>query len=828
MQNESLQNRLVEAFIAPRETPFSRFLGMVVTGSLYAAVILVPLFFLTSTLDVLELNKQTLLIILTMVAFVTFLGKSINEKKLSLNTDWMQIVVALFGVGYFIVSFFSSDRYLSLVGNFGQMQWAFVSIAAFILLYVLIVNTVKTTSHLYAYILVFLGSSSVVALFGILQACGIFTLSYFSPLSATSSFNTIGTFNALAMYITTPFLIAVSLVVLGCKDTACVLGRRGGASIGAKILVWVTIGLSATLLVVVDYTMSLYAVCLGAVLVVGITCLRTMNIGHPTKILVPIAVFFGSVFLLFTSNPIISLPIPGEISPSLSHSWLIAKQTLQSHPVLGSGPGTWIFDYAKYKLGSVNSVSFWQQRFDHAYNSFLTLFATVGLVGISLWLLLIATGIGKSIQHLVREKNDDVWQAYLTVFVGWMMTIFTAFLYNYNFSHHFVFWFLLALLSALVSKKEIHIGAKNQFVSQMLIPIVLVIFSVLAICVTWISAQRYIADSKFSSSVMSFRSGKNIQESIDSLQSAVMLNPYNDAYFRNVSQAYLIRLGFELQGGQKSEKVELVNSLLKQALDNAKRATDLSPANVDNWSNIAIIYQSITSFIRGADDFAIQYYIEAIKREPNNPTFYTELGKLYVLRSDAYRTLLSSADSKVRADAEIQVKAELEKAASYLNQAIQVKSDFALAHYNLGIVYERQGRIKDAILILEKVLNINNKDLGTAFQLAILYYRDGQKDKAINLFEQIVNMDGSYANARWYLSSIYEERGRLADALAQVLKIQEANQDNSLVLKRVQDLTAKREAKNKPAAVSPSTNVLQEPLVESLSSLNALNAIKKK
>ena len=152
----------------------ARLLGIVVDCCLYAAIILVPLFFLPFTLDILELNKQTLFLILTGVASLAWIGQAVCLRQFSLSRSWLHLVVAVFFVGYLVTTAFSLDRYLSFVGNIGQMQWSFITIAAFVLFYTIVVNTVKGTTKLYDMILAFLASSVLVGIFGLLQVLGIY------------------------------------------------------------------------------------------------------------------------------------------------------------------------------------------------------------------------------------------------------------------------------------------------------------------------------------------------------------------------------------------------------------------------------------------------------------------------------------------------------------------------------------------------------------------------------------------------------------------------------------------------------------------------------
>jgi tetratricopeptide (TPR) repeat protein len=791
----------------------ARTLGAIVDLCVYLAVALIPLFFLPFTLDILELNKQTLLAILCGVGVIAWLGQAMASRTISFTRSWLHLVVIAFLSGYVFTGIFSQDRYLSFVGNFGQMQWAVLSIVCFVIFYLLVANVVKGTTKLYHLLLAFLASCTLAGLCGLLHMMGLSVLGLLTDVAKAKTFNTVGTVNSLGVFMTVPLILAASLTVLGCKDTACVLGKEGKKSVAAKLLVWISLAVSLAVAVVVDYWVVWASILFGTALLIVIPLLRSRRLDRPMKIVVPAALVIVSVFLLLFRTPF-NLELPSEVSPSPSASWQITRQTLQDMPLFGSGPGTWIFDYAKYRQASVNLSQFWTIRFERGLSTILTLPAMIGLVGMALWLILIISAVVKSASHLVLERNDDAWQAYLTVFTAWATAVFTAFLYNYNFSHHFVFWLLLALLASLVTRGSFVWDARRPGWTSALISVAFLFACVALISGMWLSGQRLVADTAYAAAVSEYRAGKPIQSSIDRLETAMTLNPWNDAYYRNASQAYLIRASRELQGPADADRAKKVNASVTTAVERAKRATELSPANVDNFANFALVLQAIASFTRGADERAIQMYQEASTREPNNPAFMTEIGKLHILRSDAYRQLIQSTDENVRKDAETNVRAELDKAADSLNQAIQAKPDYAPAHYNLGLVYERQGNVRDAIAKLEQVLSTDNKNVGVAFQLGILYYRNEEKEKSQNVFEQLIAFDPNYTNARWYLSSIYEEQGRYADAIAQVEKILELNPGNTSVEERLTALKAKRDANAAPKEVplpSPVTETVQSP-----------------
>ena len=58
-----------------------------------------------------------------------------------------------------------------------------------------------------------------------------------------------------------------------------------------------------------------------------------------------------------------------------------------------------------------------------------------------------------------------------------------------------------------------------------------------------------------------------------------------------------------------------------------------------------------------------------------------------------------------------------------LRKAVELSPNFGLAIYSLGVVYERQGKVNEAIKELEKVFPANSNQPGLAFELGLLYYR---------------------------------------------------------------------------------------------------------
>lgn len=793
----------------------AKFLNGLVNGCLYFLAFAIPLYVCQSFTDAIEFSKQSVLIPVVAIALVAWIGKALAERKLVLTRHWMHLVVGLFGLGYLLSAAFSQDRALSFFGAPGQVAWSFATVLAFLALYFVVVNQVRTTEKLYDILFVYLAGSLVVGIFGLLQIFGVHII---GGVFASNAVNTVGTAFSLAAYLAVPLLLAAGLAFHGCRNSNCLLGSKGTMGMAARAMVWATGIVSLVYIFLVDYWLTWAILLVGAIVMVAVAYARTKKVSSPIRLVIPGVLIIVSALLLAFKAPI-SLNIASEVSPSAQASFEISKQALRDHAIFGTGPGTWIYDYAKYRVQLVNLSPFWNVRFDRGYSTFITLLATTGIVGVALWLILILSLLIKAVTQLVKEKDDDAWYAYLVTFTGFVALIFTSFFAHLNIAHAFAFWLLLSMLTALVAKNTIT-WEKNSTVIFGLLSVKLIVLIVVAISATWLIGQRALAESRFTAAVKTFRANGNLEEVMAQLQSARALNPMSDVYVRNLAQANLVKAARLIQAKPSAEDAAKVNAAIKDAVDLGIAATQVNSQNVDNWSNLGLMYQSVASFVRGADEYAIKYYKEASDREPQNPVFLSEIGKLYLLRADAYRSA-ATTDAAKKAEADKGIQENLALAEDFLKKAITAKPDYLAARYQLGVVYERQNRVKDSISELEKVLTLNNKDVGVAFELSILYYRDGRKDQARDLLEKVVQFAPDNVNARWYLSALQEELGQYDKALETLKPVQAKYPDNDAVKQRMNAISAAKAAKEAPKPAP-----LPEPIQENIQTQNPTTPVK--
>lgn len=757
-------------------TRLAHMYGLIARGSLYLLVLLVPIAFLPWTVDALEINKQTLTVILSSLAVIAWLGMMVAEKQFFLKKTWLFALPIAFLVSALISSALSIASVTSWIGQSTQEYTSFITLLSFILLFVVGAHFLsETKTQRMVWTLSFI-TSGLIGIFSFLMLLGV-------PL-----FNTlfVGTPNALGLYLITMSVIGSGLWLVARDKAENPVLPTGALGILARAGIIITIVSSIFILLALDFWALWIALLVGLAVIFTFALMRAQEFPHTISFVLPMVLFVVALLFLFLPS-FVTNKFPVEIAPSSSATWAISTGALKDTSWLfGSGPGTFVMDYTKFKPEEVNATRLWDTRFDRGTSQVLTMLGTFGIVGTALFILFLISLATMSLKTLITEKTHDEWKMTFVTFAGWSVLVFAQFVYASNFTLSFLFWILSAVLVSQIGREVKHISFQTSPRGALLTTFLFVLVTVGLLTAIFVSSSRYAAEIAFAKAVQSDRTGDEIDEIIMDLDTAARLNKWHDGYYRNLSSALLVKSGQLLQ--EENPNTEALRQFVELTIRTAQRAVDISPNYVVNWSTLGDIYRELSPLVGASDLSAIESYERAIELAPSNPKYRVAQARAYLVRAEDLAKYLDVEDTETADKAAIERDAALNSAIERLQEAIQLKPDYGPAHYYLALAYERQGNLAEAIAAMERLRETNQFDVGIHFQLGLLYLKQGKNDLAQTSLERAVEIAPSFSNARWYLSAVYEQAGDLDKAIEQVEAIQQLNPDNTLVDQRLERL----------------------------------------
>lgn len=759
--------------------------------SVWLSFLLVPLFFLPWTNTVLETGKQMLLVILALLGLMSWLGGMVVSKKLSFRAGWINALPALFLGATLVSSIFSLAGYQTWVGDAGQEYASFLTAAMLAIQFYVVMNAEEGVAR-GAVLATFL-SSSVAGLLGLLGMFGFSILPF--DFAKGAGFNTVGPMVAFSMYLIVVMTMGFAAWLVSGKGKGDLMPAGTPTGILARVLIALTAAAAMATAAAVDFWALWVLVIFGVLLLAMFAFLQPHTFPDQRKFAIPLFALLVAVLLLFVRTPL-SVSLPVSVSPSYSASWGITRSAMTEgwlRMAVGSGPGTFAFDYVKYRPADVNATAFWDTRLDRAKSDLLTRLATTGMVGTLLWLATMASVLGLALARLLRDdKDSEGWKATYVLFAGFATLLLGHLLYGSNMTLSFLLWGFAGLLAA----QSVRGGRETDFAKSprlgLAFSFLFVVATVGVLATLFVTGGRLAAESAFVKAVRLDQKRAPVEQIIAQLGTAVRHNPLSDIYYRNLSSALLTQArrtialakGTELTSDQRTA----VTNSVSMAVNAAKAATDSEPNNVDNWVVRGSIYRDVMTFVANAEDFAAATFQQAAALEPGNPSHRVNLGRVYLAVAERAAQMKSAENAELAATAAKSEADNLALAEQSLLAAIQLKPDYAPAHYYLAAAYERQGRLADAASRLAALRGVSPSDVGLGFQLSMLLIRLEKYDLAQAELERVVALSPNYSNALWYLGALYEKGGSKEKAVAAIQRVASLNPSNAAVAKRLDEL----------------------------------------
>ena len=784
-------------------------LDKIIKWCLYIFIFLMPLWFLPFTANILDFNKQILMIVVLTIALIAWLGNLLTQEKIKWHKGSIVLFFLTFVVICGLATIFSERAYDSLMGLDVHLSRALINVVYFFAFFLLVLNYLtedreRRNAKILKFLTVFLVSSAIVGIIGLLQILGKFIFPW--AFAETNSFNTIGTITSLGIFLAVVLPLTLSLLFSAKQQEERKKGKI--AMLGLKIFLTVLVCLALITILLINNRTVWIITAIGMLIVAGFWLAKrhtfqSQNLGW---LAIPVVILaLCSIFLLFKPN-LYDLNLPLELGLTQEGGVSIIKEVIQRNPVLGTGPETFIYNYSLYKPESINQTIFWNLRFSNAPSEILSLLSEVGILGVLAFLALIMVFLVKVVKGILVDKttsNDGLSGIKMGLFAGWLGLMISWFIYPQNMTLMFTFWLFLVFLVVMNSKeKDIKIvNLKSLGKIALLSGFGFIVLMIVIVGLLYLGGSRFMAEVKYKTGFDLVNKGE-LNSGINKIIRATVINPYEDKFYKDLAQLFIAQVNQDLnnQDLDQQTRANRVQTGISNATNSAVRATTLNPKDVANWIIQGSTYRSLMQLVDGAGAWAVKSYEQALTLEPTNPFIYTEIARTYV--AEVNLLIPQAQDEAIRS----RIIGHLNEAEKVYKDAIKIKPNYSVAHFEIALVYDQQGRMEEAITRMENSKALSPRDVGVAFQLAVLYYKNSQFDKAAAEFTRTITLNENHSNARYFLGLLFDREGNKAAAIEQFEKIAELNPENEHIKQILANLRA-----GEPALGSPELGPPEQP-----------------
>lgn len=674
-------------------------LNSITKYSLALYFLLLPLYFLPITFDILEMNKTIFIMVFALFWLVILALLNFTKKSLNLTSSYLFVPTVALLLVYLASSVFSISTSYTLWGFYGFLSNSLPAIVLLLLLPILISSIVDNKSQLKLVLPALVTGLFAVVLFSFVSYFQLLPQSGLMLFLSNISINTAG-----------GYVVLKYVVVL-----AALMSAVGFVSAGKNLImqVYYTVVMVFTLvLAILALPLSYIVLSLFAVLVpfaiykdkVG----KDQYITLGSALLIVVAVLLFNFIPSLKSSAGLNKPVPNEVSLSFQDSWFVSNRVVGQQPLFGSGPSTFVYNYTVNKPANLNNTELWDTLFVKPSSFYLLVLAEAGILGFAAFIFYLV----KLVLNAIRTVRTS-FKTLDPVLVGLYMSIVLFVLFFFTTpGNAFVLGMFFGLVGLILSYQkvlglldvgEVSINLSGVFTGrhtstllaadkkQKSVPYLHFVFAFLVLLVvafyTYFIGKVFVSDIVFAGY---FNSPESLLDLRANYQRAASINPRNDFYQRSIIDVNQ-RIATVLLNPENPEELseDEVNQTLQdvQTLldESARRATFITSStdlglNVKNWESRGLLFQSRIGLVNDAEVNALQSYNVAASLNPNNPRIIASIGSVYY------------------------VSKNYQAAAQAFERAVLLKPDYAAARYNLARTYEQLGQYSNALAVARTVV----------------------------------------------------------------------------------------------------------------------------
>ncbi|MDH5689943.1 MAG: O-antigen ligase family protein [Candidatus Bathyarchaeota archaeon] len=715
---------------------------------LFLLIFLLPLVFNAKMDDAFALPKITLFRITVLICGMALLIRSIENRMKNRvfhdlgKTDTskrrifspMNFPILAFLLVSIVATLRSPNIHLSFVGAHKFYFWGLSAIIGYVIIYFIVLGNLEV-KYIEKSIDVILIGSGLVAIYGILQHFGLDFVHWAQP-PKERIFSTFGNPNFLGAYLIMVIPLALSrLVAIGSSQSSI-----WKTSYKGPILRWMLVLLCGMLFTCLLWTLTrgAWVGFFASLLVFGVLVgkKRLCENRKWLSLVLIIFAFIATIFILPKSSGNISTQsiadanrtayrkssVVGERVSSILEmkeigiagricAWKDTLKMVKEHPFLGMGLDTFGLTFQKYKSTKFVRIVGKNMIADYPHNEFLQVAATMGLIGLAvylwLWITFLTTGISLILQtrRFTVEQNKpglkhpvrDLTSTFPFIVPGIVASVVALLIQNqFGFSTlttSTLFWFLMGITMGLknrvfnphyrsiIQEVKLDVGkprkpAGVQWKFQLMRSIVYPVILVSSVLLIIIILRPYFADFHFMSGLV-YSKYKIWDKAIVEYQSSLSLNPRGEKYRMNLGNAYKEKAVLSYSKSEKKMWIE-------KAILAFEKNIEMNPLDSYRYNDLGTAYMwKAEALGEPTADLAIDTFLRGVDLFPN---FVDGLNNLAWAYSH---------------------KGMFDQAIVLCKCALEIAPDDVLVNYNLGSAYANIGRRTEAIRHWRRALAID-------------------------------------------------------------------------------------------------------------------------
>ena len=466
-----------------------------------------------------------------------------------------------------------------------------------------------------------------------------------------------------------------------------------------------------------------------------------------------------------------------DVRPSWQATFDVGSHTYASSPLVGSGPGTFGTQWAKFRDRSLNDTVFWNVDFVSGIGYIPTSFVTTGLIGVLAWLAFIALVLFIGLRFLLLQLPQDPFVRYVSAasFTG-ALYVLALMIFAVPGPVVLLAGFLLlgVFISSLRYGKNARewgiIFARSPRVGFVIV-FALTLLLLASILAAYVVVERYLGSVAYARSVAALSAG-DLDAAEAAAARSVLYAPADRAYQLaagiGIARMNQIAADTTLAPADAQQRFQ---AALSGSIEAALTATRLDPNDYQNWAILGNVYQTVVPLnIEGAYENAKDAYDHAIALNPTNPTLPFVVAQLEIAHKDPA------------------------KAEEALMQAINLKRDYTQAIFLLSQLEVQEGKAREALEAAEAAAYFAPNDPTVLFQVGILRSANGDTAGAIAALSRATELNPQYANAHFFLGVMYAIAGQYDRAAAALETVAAFSPENASAV--ANDLAVLKQGRN--------------------------------